>query len=134
MAERPRRNGCSSRGHEPSSHRSHEAQFTGPVHVGLVELALTTGRIERRRRGGGGRHRTVEPDRRPLLPDASCVAIGARAEADRAELARAGRDDGDGGRGRGRRGRRIATKLDGWVAEIARSGRVTAGTSPRMRR
>jgi DNA-binding CsgD family transcriptional regulator len=69
-----------------------EAQFTGPIYVGLVELALTQGRpddaaavaaegIDRLGRTGDRYYQT------------ELLAVATRTEADRAEVARAGRDD-----------------------------------------
>jgi DNA-binding CsgD family transcriptional regulator/tetratricopeptide (TPR) repeat protein len=69
-----------------------EAQFTGPIYVGLVELALTQGRpddaaaiaaegLDRLGRTGDRYYQT------------ELLAVATRAEADRAEIARAGRDD-----------------------------------------
>jgi DNA-binding CsgD family transcriptional regulator/tetratricopeptide (TPR) repeat protein len=69
-----------------------EAQFTGPIYVGLVELALTQGRpddaaavasegIARLSRTGDRYYQS------------ELLAVATRAEADRAEVARASRDD-----------------------------------------
>ena len=49
----------------------HEAQFTGPIYVGLVELALSTGRIGDAVDDRGGRRGPFEPDDGSLLPDAN---------------------------------------------------------------
>ncbi len=68
-----------------------EAQFTGPMHVGLVELFLATGRINEAataaRDGVGRLSRT-----RDRYYQTELTALAARAEADRAEIARASRD------------------------------------------
>jgi DNA-binding NarL/FixJ family response regulator len=71
-----------------------EAQFTGPIHVGLVEQALTAGRpAEAAAAAAEGVARIGRTGDRFYLTE--LLAMGARAEADRAELARATRDAGD---------------------------------------
>ena len=69
----------------------HEAQFTGQVYVGLVELALTTGRADQAAAAAADGVDMISrtADRYYLL---DVLTIAARAEADRAEVARAARD------------------------------------------
>ena len=69
----------------------HEAQFTGPMHVGLVELLLATGRIDQA--AASARDGFERLDRtRDRYYQTELTALAARAEADRAEIARASRD------------------------------------------
>ncbi len=71
-----------------------EAQFTGPTHVGIVESALTAGRpMDATAAAADGVARIGRTGDRYYLTE--LLAIGARAEADRAELARAIRDATD---------------------------------------
>ena len=68
-----------------------EAQFTGPTYVGLVEHALTAGRPEEAAAAAAeGVERIGRTADRYYLSE--LLAMGARAEADRAEIARAARD------------------------------------------
>jgi DNA-binding NarL/FixJ family response regulator len=68
-----------------------EAQFTGPIYVGLVEQALTAGRPEKAVADvADGVARIDRTGDRYYLSE--LLAMGARAEADRAERARATRD------------------------------------------
>ncbi len=68
-----------------------EAQFTGPTYVGLVEQALTAGRpIDAAAAAADGVARIGRTGDRYYLSE--LLAMGARAEADRAELGRATRD------------------------------------------
>ena len=94
----------------------HEAQFTGPIHVGMVELALATGRVEQAveaaREGLGRLNRTQDRYYQTEL-----VAMAARAEADRAELARASRDSAIADSA-ATAAAAYAAELEGWVAEI----------------
>jgi DNA-binding CsgD family transcriptional regulator len=71
-----------------------EAQFTGPTHVGLVEQALTAGRPgEAAATAADGVARIGRTGDRYYLT--ALLGMGARAEADRAEHARATRDASD---------------------------------------
>jgi len=94
----------------------HEAQFTGPIHVGMVELALATGHIEQAvdaaREGLGRLNRTQDRYYQTEL-----IAIAARAEAERAELARASRDPATA-ESASTTAAAYAAELEGWVAEI----------------
>ncbi|HEY7702945.1 MAG TPA: AAA family ATPase [Candidatus Limnocylindrales bacterium] len=68
-----------------------EAQFTGPIYAGLVEVALTSGRVDDAvaiaREGLERLGRTSD-----RYYETELLSLAARAEADRAEVARAGRD------------------------------------------
>ncbi len=95
-----------------------EAQFTGPVHVGLVELALATGRIgDAAATAADGIARLNRT--RDRFYQSELRALGARAEADRAELTRAGRDTATAAEAAA-----VAAgyrdELHGWVAEMPR--------------
>ena len=94
----------------------HEAQFTGPIRVGMVELALATGLIEdaveEAREGVGRLARTQDRYYRAEL-----IAIAARAEADRAELARASRDPATASAA-ATAAAAYAAELEGWVASM----------------
>jgi DNA-binding NarL/FixJ family response regulator len=69
-----------------------EAQFTGPTYVGLVELALALGRpADAADHAAEGAARLSRTGDRYYATE--LLAVGARAEADRAELARAVRDE-----------------------------------------
>lgn len=73
----------------------HEAQFSGPMYVGLVELALTMGRPDTAATWAAkGVERIGRTGDRYYLTE--LLAIGTRAEADRAEVARAARDPATG--------------------------------------
>jgi DNA-binding CsgD family transcriptional regulator len=69
-----------------------EAQFTGPIYVGLVEHALSEGRLD-----GAAAVAAEGIDRLARTGDryyqTELLAVATRTEADRAEVARAGRDD-----------------------------------------
>jgi DNA-binding CsgD family transcriptional regulator len=68
-----------------------EAQFTGPIYAGLVELYLTTGRPDEAATAAAeGLGRLGETSDR--FYQTELLALGAQAEADRAEIARAARD------------------------------------------
>ena len=95
-----------------------EAQFTGPVHVGLVELALATGRIgDAAATAADGIARLNRT--RDRYYQSELRALGARAEADRAELTRAGRDTATAAEAAA-----VAAgyrdELHGWVADMPR--------------
>jgi DNA-binding NarL/FixJ family response regulator len=71
-----------------------EAQFTGPTYVGLVEQALAAGRpVDAAAAAADGVARIGRTGDRYYLSE--LLSIAARAEADRAELARATRDTAD---------------------------------------
>ena len=71
-----------------------EAQFTGPTYIGIVEQALTAGRpIDAVVAAADGVARIGRTGDRYYLSE--LLSMGARAEADRAELARATRDSAD---------------------------------------
>ena len=70
-AARPTRNACWPRD-KTFVDSLLEAQFTGPVHVGLVELALTTGRIGDAAATAADGIARLDRTRRPLLPERSC--------------------------------------------------------------
>jgi DNA-binding CsgD family transcriptional regulator len=93
----------------------HEAQFTGQVYVGLVELALTTGRVDQAAawaaEGVDMIGRTAD---RYYLMDV--LTIAARAEADRAEVARAARDSSIAARA-AEAARRYLETLQGWLTD-----------------
>jgi DNA-binding CsgD family transcriptional regulator/tetratricopeptide (TPR) repeat protein len=93
----------------------HEAQFTGQVYVGLVELALTTGRVDQAAawaaEGVDMIGRTAD---RYYLMDV--LTIAARAEADRAEAARAARDSSVAARA-AEAARRYLETLQGWLTD-----------------
>jgi DNA-binding CsgD family transcriptional regulator len=92
-----------------------EAQFTGPIYTGIVELALCTGRIDdavdAARDGIGRLNRT-----RDRYYQTELVSLAARAEADRAEHARASRDAGSAAEA-ATNAAAYAAELEGWVAE-----------------
>jgi DNA-binding CsgD family transcriptional regulator/tetratricopeptide (TPR) repeat protein len=98
----------------------HEAQFTGPIYVALVELLLSTGRIDeavsRARAGvtslGQTRDRYYQTD---------LTAIAARAEADRAEVARAARSVTTASEAAAAAAA-YAADLERWVAELPDPG------------
>ena len=70
-----------------------EAQFTGQMYVGRVELALTTGLVDEAARfAAEGVARIDRTGDRYYMSE--LLAIATRAEADRAEMARATRDPG----------------------------------------
>jgi len=95
----------------------HEAQFTGPIYGGIVELALSTGRIvdavEAAKDGVGRLNRTTDRYYQTEL-----TVMGARAEADRAEVARAGRDATTAAAAAASAAA-YAAELQGWVAELS---------------
>ena len=68
-----------------------EAQFTGPMYVGLVEFALAAGRTEATAIAAEGIAQLGRTGDRYYQTE--LLSIATRAEADRAETARAGRDD-----------------------------------------
>ena len=98
----------------------HEAQFTGPIFGGIVELGLSTGRIgdavEAAREGVGRLNRT-----RDRYYQTELTALAARAEADRAEMARAGRDSATAAAAAASASA-YAAELDGWVGELSDPG------------
>jgi DNA-binding NarL/FixJ family response regulator len=68
-----------------------EAQFTGPIFVGLAELALVSGRPDEAAAAVADGARRLDRTADHYY-HSELLAMGARAEADRAEFARAGRD------------------------------------------
>ncbi len=95
----------------------HEAQFTGPIYGGLVELALSTGRIDE------AVHDAAEAVARlnrttDRYYQTELTVLGARAEADRAEHARAGRDPKTAAAAAASAAA-YAAELHGWVAELS---------------
>ena len=95
----------------------HEAQFTGPIYGGTVELALSTGRIDdavqAAAEGVGRLNRTTDRYYQTEL-----TVLAARAEADHADVARAGRDATTAAAAAASAAA-YAAELQGWVAELA---------------
>jgi DNA-binding CsgD family transcriptional regulator/tetratricopeptide (TPR) repeat protein len=93
----------------------HEAQFTGQVYVGLVELGLTTGRVDQAAAWAAeGIDKIGRTGDRYYLMDV--VTIAARAEADRAEIACAARDSATAGSAAAA-ARRYRDMLESWLTE-----------------
>jgi DNA-binding CsgD family transcriptional regulator/tetratricopeptide (TPR) repeat protein len=109
----------------------HEAQFTGQVYVGLVELALTTGRADQAAAAAADGVDMISrtADRYYLM---DVLTIAARAEADRAEVARAARDSSTATNAV-EAARRYLETLESWLAEapgpLMYGGQLTAAVS-----
>ena len=109
----------------------HEAQFTGQVYVGLVELALTTGRADQAAAAAADGVDMISrtADRYYLL---DVLTIAARAEADRAEVARAARDSSTATNA-AEAARRYLETLESWLTEapgaLTYGGQLTAAVS-----
>jgi ATP/maltotriose-dependent transcriptional regulator MalT len=94
-----------------------EAQFTAPVYVGLVELALIRGQFEEASRAAAeGVERLLRTEDRHYLAD--LLVAGARAEADLSEMSRA-RRDGAGAEGASARARSYADRLESMAGSAA---------------
>jgi DNA-binding CsgD family transcriptional regulator/tetratricopeptide (TPR) repeat protein len=93
-----------------------EAQYTGPIYVGTVELALSSGRIDAGVAAArDGIERLNRTSDRYFLTE--LVAIGARAEAERAEHRRASRDHATADAA-ATAAAAYAAELEGWVTEL----------------
>ncbi|MEZ0240338.1 MAG: LuxR C-terminal-related transcriptional regulator, partial [Chloroflexota bacterium] len=109
----------------------HEAQFTGQVYVGLVEIALTTGRADQAAAAAADGVDMISrtADRYYLM---DVLTIAARAEADRAEVARAARDSSTATNAV-EAARRYLETLESWLAETPGpsmyGGQLTAAVS-----
>jgi ATP/maltotriose-dependent transcriptional regulator MalT len=94
-----------------------EAQFTAPVYVGLVELALTRGQLEEASAAAAeGVERLLRTEDRHYLADV--LVAGARAEADLAEMLRARKDAAGAARAAERAGT-YADRLECMATSVA---------------